>query len=182
MHGVTQLRLLALVAVGALVAPARADSEPPSPASNVWIDLPPRIAEPSPTIPPRVAASDQPDLNEKLTRDVLLRWETRLDSQATAELAAIVTRLAAATPLVPERTGVPDEVSVQVNYRDATGKLNRLNIWEADFVKLPPGHVALDLLHALRPIMSAVAASGRGVPAEHDDADRRWPLVLEPKN
>ncbi|MBK6694766.1 MAG: hypothetical protein IPG50_21530 [Myxococcales bacterium] len=111
---------------------------------------------------------------ERLKADRLLRWEVTLEASDAATLAAIHTRLSSAGAVVPERMGIPDEVSVLVDYRDSGGKLQRVTVWEADLGKLPPGHVVSELRGAVMRVGERIARLGPGTPVG-PDAAAAWP-------
>jgi hypothetical protein len=115
---------------------------------------------------------------ERLERGALLRWEQPLLAAAAAELAGAAARLAATAPVVPQRLGVPDEVSVLLHFRDGAGQLRRVDVWEDDLGKLPPGHVLHEVRFAVTRAAEALTQAGPGRAAEPDDAERRWPFVF----
>jgi hypothetical protein len=115
---------------------------------------------------------------ERLERDALLRWATKLPPEVAALLASVAGRLAATAPVLPHRLGIPDEVSVLVHYRDGLGKLQRADVWEDDIGKLPTGHVIHELRFAVTRTAEALTKATHGTPAAPDDAGQRWPFVF----
>lgn len=111
---------------------------------------------------------------ERLKADRLLRWEVTLEASDAATFAAIHTRLSSAGAVVPERMGIPDEVSVLVDYRDSGGKPQRVTVWEADLGKLPPGHVVSDLRDAVKRLSERMNGMGPGTLVVAD-AGANWP-------
>lgn len=112
-------------------------------------------------------------------RDGLRRWTKSLDGAARQELLAIADRFAASKPEVPSRTGIPDEVNVSITYRDGSGAFTTIGIWEADFGKLPAGHVAREFRTLVKRIGDSMRAAGPGTPRTQDSGPTTWPHVLD---